>query len=252
MGKFSFGSARVHYVEEGDGELVVLLPGNTAGAAAFTAQLPVFGARYRTVALDFLGTGRSERRTPWPDDWWGDAARQVEALMDHLDRDRGMLVGTSGGAVVALRAAAAFPDRIGAVVADSFSRRLDEAMLRANVLEARLHPSEAQRTFWQICHGDDWPAVVAADTAVMERLVERGGDWLDVDPRRITAPVLLTGSTTDPAIPGIEADYRGLQARIPRGRVFLTGDGEHPLMWTRPDFFNRQAMDFLASEADHG
>lgn len=245
MATFSYDYRAVHYLEEGEGDLLVLLPGNTASGAAFARQVPLFADRYRTVALDFLGTGRSDRRARWPDDWWGDAAWQVEALLDHLDVDRAMLLGTSGGAVVALRAAAAFPDRVTAVVADSFSARLDRAMLERNVLEPRADPSEEQRGFWRYCHGGDWREVVAADTEVMERLATRGGEWLDVELGRVTAPVLLTGSTADPTIPDIAAEYRGLADRLPHPSIRLVDRGGHPLMWTRPELFHGEAMTFL-------
>lgn len=252
MASFTYGSSLIHYLEHGDGELLVLLPGNSASGAAFTAQLPIFGEHYRAVAIDFLGTGRSDRRAAWPDDWWGDAARQVEALLDHLDMDRAVLVGTSGGSVVALRAAAAFPDRIAAVVADSFSARFDEAMLRRNVLASRRDPPEEQRGFWHYCHGDDWRAVVDADTAAIERLVARGGDWLDVDLGRVDAPVLLTGSMSDPAVPDIAGEYRRLEDRLPHATMFLTTEGGHPLMWTRPALFHREALTFLDRETGYG
>jgi pimeloyl-ACP methyl ester carboxylesterase len=251
MGRFAHESGMIHYLEKGAGELVVLLPGNTASGAAFTPQLPVFGSQYRTVALDYVGTGRSDRRARWPDDWWGDAAWQVEALLDHLAVDRAMLVGTSGGAVVALRAAAAFPGRVGAVVADSFSARFDAAMLERNVLSQRDAPSEEQRSFWAFCHGDDWPDVVEADTKVVERLVARGGDWLAVHLGRVAAPVLLTGSTADPAIPDLRGDYERLRDRLPDARLFLADAGDHPFMWTRPELFHREALAFLARAASH-
>lgn len=245
MPHFTYGSSTLHYLEQGDGELLIVLPGNTSCAAAHEPQLGLLGELYRAAALDFLGTGRSDRADPWPRDWWAEGARQAMALMDHLGHDAARLMGTSGGAVVALHAAAAYPDRVDAVVADSFSLQFTPGMLQRNVVDQREDPANDQVEFWQFCHGDDWEQVVAADTAVVRRLVEDGGEWLDIELEAIACPVLLTGSRADPMILDIEADYRALEERIPDATRFLEDAGGHPFMWTRPERFHPEALAFL-------
>lgn len=245
MPDFTYRSKSLHYLEQGDGELLIVLPGNTSCAAAHEPQLGLLGELYRAVALDFLGTGRSDRLETWPADWWAEGARQVAALMDHLGAESARLMGVSGGAVVALHAAVAFPDRVDAVVADSFSLRFTPTMLQRNVLDQRTDPANDQVEFWQFCHGDDWRQVVDADTDVMRRLADDDGEWLDIELEAIACPVLLTGSRADPMVIDIEADYRALEERIPDARLHLEDGGSHPFMWTRPEVFHPEALAFL-------
>jgi pimeloyl-ACP methyl ester carboxylesterase len=70
----------------------------------------------RTVTLDLLGHGRSER----PRDMWrysmSQFGEQVVALMDHLDIEEAVLLGTSLGANTSLEVAAAAPERLRGMV----------------------------------------------------------------------------------------------------------------------------------------
>ena len=70
----------------------------------------------RTITLDLLGHGRSER----PRDMWRYSmtqfGEQVVALMDHLDIEEAVLLGTSLGANTSIEVAAAAPQRLRGMV----------------------------------------------------------------------------------------------------------------------------------------
>lgn len=70
----------------------------------------------RVITLDLLGHGRSDR----PQDMWrysmATYARQVLALMDHLEIEQAVVMGTSLGANVALELASQHPRRLRALV----------------------------------------------------------------------------------------------------------------------------------------
>ncbi|MEA2266376.1 MAG: hypothetical protein QOE27_1959 [Solirubrobacteraceae bacterium] len=70
----------------------------------------------RVITLDLLGHGKSDR----PVDMWRYSmtlfGEQVIGLLDHLEVDQALLVGTSLGANVALEAAAAAPERLRGMV----------------------------------------------------------------------------------------------------------------------------------------
>ena len=97
------------YREQGSGELLLILSGNTASSALHKAELEYFGRRFHAAALDFLGTGQSERLATWPQDWWQQGARDALTLVDHLGAREAIFMGTSGGAVAALWAAILAP-----------------------------------------------------------------------------------------------------------------------------------------------
>lgn len=140
---FEWRSHRLHYAEAGGPgrPLVLILPGSTASAASHRGDMRHFRAQYHVVALDYLGTGRSERLAHWPIDWWEQAAEQTVALVEHLGSPPTALVGCSGGGMVALLAAADHPDAVSAVIADSSPDRLTADDLRRVVRQR--HPELA-------------------------------------------------------------------------------------------------------------
>ena len=61
------GGVRTHYLEAGEGEPLVLIHGGGAGADAkgnWEACLPEYAKRFRVLAVDMIGFGRSERPDP--------------------------------------------------------------------------------------------------------------------------------------------------------------------------------------------
>ncbi|MCF7929660.1 MAG: esterase family protein [Spirochaetales bacterium] len=54
------------------------------------------------------------------------------------------LAGASGGAVIALKTALTYPDKVSGVMADSFSLEFTRKMYNTNILEERADVSEGQ------------------------------------------------------------------------------------------------------------
>ncbi len=246
MPDFSFRGMRLHYLEQGSGPLVVLLPGNTASSAHMRGDVDRLAARYRAVALDLPGTGQSDRIERWPDDWWGLGAEAAAALIDHLGAVPAIALGTSGGGVIALRLALDAPERVRAVVADSCVDRRDPADLLATA-DGRDPHDPGAAAFWVHGHGPDWAQVVAADSAMIRRFAAAGGDWFGERLAAIACPVLLTGSLTDTLLPEVATRQIAMARQIPGCQVWQVNGGDHPLMWTRPDAFYRAVFAFLAA-----
>lgn len=244
MPGFRYQGRELYYREqEGKGPLLVLLPGNTSSSAHLLGELQHFGAAYHAVALDFLGTGRSDRLDPWPEDWYPAAAEQVAALIAHLGAYRAHLMGTSGGAVAALWTAILYPNRVDTVVADSCVDVIPPETLRANVAARET----ADSSFWRTAHGDDWREVVAADSAMLLHLADRGGAFFGERLSEVRAPVLLTASLADDMLPDPGAAACRMLSQMPSARATLFPQGGHPLMWSRPQEFRRVAAEFIAA-----
>jgi len=243
---FTFQQHRIHYREQGHGELLFVLPGNTASSACHAGELEHFGQRYQAVALDYLGTGQSDRLDDWPASWWQDGAHQVVALADHLGAERFHAVGTSGGAIVALWLAILYPQRLVSVVADSTLSIFPPELVQRNVVIDRARRTEGQVGFWAFAHGEDWEQVIEADTALICALAERGGDWLEGRLAEVTCPMLITASSQDDALLGGAEDNLAMAQQISQARLYLHHTGGHPLMWSQPDLFRAQADLFLS------
>lgn len=109
-------AASLFVTEAGKGRNVVLIHGWTADSHDWSWQLPVLESRYRTIAVDLRGHGRSEVTPPGtytPADYMAD----FEALLtDKSLGEKFVLVGHSMGGQLAARLAAKRPDMVEAVV----------------------------------------------------------------------------------------------------------------------------------------
>lgn len=245
MPYFVYSQHRLFYREEGRGPLLLILPGNTASSALHLRELAYFGNQYHAVALDFIGTGRSDRLEVWPDDWWLQGAWTAVALMDHLSESQAIVMGTSGGAVVALLMAQHAPERVRAVIADSCVTRQPPEVLRAEVAVRRQRQPAAE-AFWRQAHGDDWDQVVEADNEIMLKLAERDGQWFVRSLSEIQCPTLFTGSLQDTMLFDGAVQMLEMASQVPESQLALFNGGDHPFMWSRPDRFRQTAGGFLS------
>lgn len=116
-GYFEHEGLRLHYVEAGEGALVVLYHGFPSFWFSFFDQMEALKTQYRVVAVDGLGAGLSDK----PDDLsvykveW--LAAQLDALARHLaGEEQFALIGHDWGGALALTYAEAYPDRLSAVI----------------------------------------------------------------------------------------------------------------------------------------
>jgi pimeloyl-ACP methyl ester carboxylesterase len=107
---------RLHYVEAGMGQSVVLLHGNPGSHADFPPSLVEFLAEdYRVIAFDRPGHGGSERYLRRVTTVRRQAAIFAGAF-EKLKLDKPLLVGHSFGATVALAFATSFPQQLSGLV----------------------------------------------------------------------------------------------------------------------------------------
>jgi len=102
--------ARVRFVDEGEGDPVVLIHGFASSLDAWGSVRPVLARSHRVLALDMLGFGWSER--PEGDYSPQAQARLVLALMDQRGVERAAVVAHSYGSSVALALALMAPERV--------------------------------------------------------------------------------------------------------------------------------------------
>src|SRR5262245_592393 len=113
-GSFDANGVKIHYLVQGDGEPVVLLHGLHASAAMnwqLAGVVKSLSAKYRVVAMDFPGHGRSDK----PDDDKAYGVQMVEdvvLLLDHLNIPKAHVVGYSMGGMVTMKLLATHPDRV--------------------------------------------------------------------------------------------------------------------------------------------
>jgi valacyclovir hydrolase len=251
MPYFIHDQHRFHYCEQGTGPLLLVLPGNTASSAWHTGDLDYFASLgYHAVSPDYLGTGLSDRLpSPWPQDWFQRNAADCVALIEYLNAENAIVVGTSGGSIVALWMAILYPQRVRAVIADSEGYFYRSGMVAAQVSD-RAQRTPGQVRFWSKAHGEDWSQVVDADTALLLALEEAGrpgGGWDIYEGRlaEIRCPVMFSCSLSDSLIPEVGSQMLAMSQKLPGSWFFSVNQGFHPLMWSQPQAFRAAAQAFL-------
>ncbi len=247
MPYFNYQESRMHFRSQGTGRLLIILPGNTASSIWHEDEMAFFSRHFRVAALDFLGTGRSDRISEWPEDWFYKGACQAKALLDFLEEESCMVMGTSGGALSALLMAIHSPEHVSAVVADSCVEIFSPQNLCREVAERKKYPQELV-DFWRIAHGDDWKTIIEADNNLLINMAQAGGDCFGGQLKRIKCPALLTASLEDSLLaPDVGAQICRMGEQIAQSKIYLSHSGDHPFMWTNPDEFRDIADLFLTS-----
>src|SRR5262249_52319133 len=105
----TIAGVRVHYVDRGLGQAVVLLHGFGSSLEVWDEVVPELSREQRVIAVDLKGFGWTDR----PEGDYSPAAQaeMVWGLLDHLEVWRAALVGHSWGASVSLAMALSAPRR---------------------------------------------------------------------------------------------------------------------------------------------
>jgi 3-oxoadipate enol-lactonase len=113
FGAFQANGQQLRYEDAGgDGPPVIFSHAFGTDGSLFGPQLAEFSDRWRCITWDQRAHGGSF--TDHSYSMW-DSARDLLALLDHLDVERAALVGTSQGGFVSLRAALIAPERVGSL-----------------------------------------------------------------------------------------------------------------------------------------
>lgn len=217
---------KLHYTEHGSGEPLILLHGNGEDSSYFERQITFFQNRYRVIAVDTRGHGKSPRGTaPLTLNQFADDLR---AFMDELDIASAHILGFSDGANVAMLFALAHPTRVKSLVLNGgnlFPEGLTEQTRR-----------EIDEEYEQ--------AVAANDESLLE-LLRLMIDEPHIDPvqlSELSMPTLVVAGTDDM----IEETHTRLIAEsIPNAQLAII-EGTHFVAFENSDAFNRVVSEFLS------
>ena len=237
-GTFTVEGHRLAYTTYGEGPRVtVLVHGLLLGQRMHEPLARALAERgNRVITLDLLGHGRSDR----PRDMWRYSmpafGAEVVALLDHLDVDEAVVLGTSLGANTALEVAAQAPERLRGMVVEM--PVLDNALVGCALA---LTPLMVALTFGEpVMRGVSW---LARAVPRLPWLLDVGLDTLRQDPapsaavlqglffgrtaphrrerRTFETPALVIGHRHDMIHPFSDAGM--LVDELPNGRLLQAG-----------------------------
>jgi pimeloyl-ACP methyl ester carboxylesterase len=234
MPEFDYNGFRISYEEYGAGPRpLVLVHGLLMNRRMFDRLGPAMAKRgNRVIAVDLLGHGHSDRPSEMSQYSMTFFARQVEALLDHLDLKNAVIGGTSLGANVTLELAFLEPKRVKAMMIEM--PVLDNALLAAAVIFTPI--------MLGLRFGEPVLKVIAAGARRIPRtnpLLDMGLDWVRQDPApseavleglflgssaphhqfrvQMEQPALVIGHRADPLHPFSDAGM--LAEELPNARL---------------------------------
>jgi pimeloyl-ACP methyl ester carboxylesterase len=221
---------QLHYIEQGQGQPLVLLHGNGESCDYFEHQISVFSKQYRVIALDTRGHGQSPRgEKPFS------IIQFAEDLHDFLDENaigKAILLGFSDGGNIALTFALKYPEKIDKIIVDG----------------ANLFPSGVRPLYqWPIEIGYRIAKLFSKRSEKAKQNTEMLGLMVNephIEPSelaRLTMPVLVVAGTKDMIK---ESHTRLIYKSLPNAKLEIL-EGDHFVANKRPELFNAAVERFL-------
>ena len=231
MPSFHHGQVEIAYLDEGEGEPIVLVHGFASNkevnwvAPGWFATLTRAGRR--VIALDNRGHGASSKLYDAADYDRALMAEDVRALLDHLGLARADVMGYSMGARITANLAIAHPGRLRSAILGGVGKRLIAGGgLRENVVAALEASSSNEVTDPQGYMFRRFAEQTKSDLRALAACVRGAGPPLRPDAvARLNMPVLIAVGTRDT----IAGPARELAERIPGARVLDIPNRDHML-----------------------
>jgi len=107
---------RVHYVDEGAGEVVLCLHGEPSWSYLYRKMIPVMAKKCRVVAPDFIGFGKSDKFTRMEEYTYAMHRDTIIRLIEKLDIKGITIVVQDWGGLIGLRVVSVIPERFARLV----------------------------------------------------------------------------------------------------------------------------------------
>ena len=221
---------KLNYIEQGQGQPLILLHGNGESNDYFEHQIPFFAGDYRVIAIDTRGHGKSPR---------GEKsftikqfAEDLHDFMDEKGIEKAILLGFSDGGNIALTFALKYPERVEKMIVDG----------------ANLFPSGVKPLYqWPIEFGYRIARLFAKKSEKAKQNAEMLGLMVNephIEPSklaRLTMPVLVVAGTKDMIK---ESHTRLIYKSLPNAQLAIL-EGDHFVANKNADAFNKVVAGFL-------
>ena len=255
--------AKIYWDEQGGGEPVLLIMGLGWSSNMWHRTRPVLAARYRTIAFDNRGAGRSDV-SPGPYTI-AMLASDAAAVLDAAGVERAHILGISMGGMIAQEFALQHPNRVQSLIlgcttaggpravqadADAIQllfRRDSNPEERAKAAVPFIYDSGTprERIDQDLAVLSEWYPNAEGYTAQLQGILA----W-EADSRlsNITAPALVIHGENDRLVPA--ANGRLISERIPGARLVMLLHASHIFMTDQPTAAHHAQMEFLSAHAE--
>lgn len=267
---------RIHYVDVGAGDPMVLVAGSYSTYRAWNRVIPLLCEHYRLLALDYVGTGDSEKPQKGFRYTIQEQAGLIAGLIRQLGLGRVHLIGSSYGGAIVLNLAARHPELVNTVVSIEGGIVLPkkmpgspmEAALKVPVIGdlflGLVKTGLLNKTMVKLIAGQWYPQMTAEDrTEYLEQLRYNAKSasripwyWISVSyktcenfeeaAKAMKMPVLyLYGTASDFMDPLLRENIQFLKTHLPHARIVGLEGGIHDLEFQKPKEVVDLVLEFL-------
>lgn len=243
-------SGSFNYIDEGEGEVLVLLHGLFGNLAHFEHTIAHFSRNYRTIAplLPIYQLPISETSVPG-------MFRYFEQLVEELSLEQFILVGNSLGGHIALNYALVHPEKVSALIltgssglfekayGESIPRRGDYDYIRQKTQKTFFNPALATKEVVDEIFNivNDREKALRVVSVAKSAIRSNVSEFL----KEIVQPVLLIWGKNDTITPSFIAEE--FHKLIPHSELKWIDNCGHAAMMEQPKIFNELLDGFLRS-----
>ena len=221
---------KLNFIEQGQGQPMILLHGNGENCDYFEHQIPFFSQDYHVIAIDTRGHGQSPRgEKPFTIKQF---AEDLHDFMDEKGIGKAILLGFSDGGNIALTFALKYPERVDKMIVDG----------------ANLFPSGVKPWYqWPIELGYRIAKLFSGKSEQAKRNAEMLGLMVNephIEPAelaRLTMPVLVVAGTKDMIK---DSHTRLIYKSLPNAQMNII-EGDHFVANKNAEAFNKVVDIFL-------
>jgi 3-oxoadipate enol-lactonase len=245
----------LYYEVHGEGPALVLAHGGGGSHLSWWQNVPVLARRFRCITFDHRGFGASRDVSEGP----GPKAfvEDLRQLLDHLGIERAALAGQSMGGWTVLGFAAAYPDRVSALVLCDTTAGMDDPEIAREQAKLREMSKGGLANILTRAYAADFPTreplryflyqqISGLNTHVPYNLLQ----VLLTTKHRVDAiverhiPTMLLVGEEDALAPAHVMEM--MAQRIPQSRFVKVPGSGHSTYFEKPDDFNRIVGNFLS------
>ncbi len=222
----------LHYQEKGSGEPIVFLHGNGEDCSYFKNQMDYFKEKFRVIALDTRGHGKSPRgSSPFTIEQF---SCDLYGFMNARQIPRAVILGFSDGANIAMKFAMSHPEMVKALILNGGNlnskgvKRTTQIPIEIGYKIAKLFAEKSPE---------------AKRNAELLGLMVNEPNIKPSELSKITMPTLVICGTKDMIR---ESHSKEIAANIPGAKLKIIR-GNHFIASNRPKEFNLAVDDFLKS-----
>lgn len=271
--KYGSNNPRLAYIDEGQGEVLLLVHGLASNAGFWRYNIPDLSKHFRVIALDLPGYGKSDK---------GDYsykmtffANSIKNFLDELKIDKVNFVGHSMGGQIGIWFSLLYPDRIKKLVLASsagfekFNRGEGEWLKSVVTIRSIKTITEEgvrrnlSNNFYNWRPELEWMVEErvrmskAKDFDYFARAVTRSVSGMIDEPtwdklERIKHPTMIIYGNKDGLIPNPylhpgfpENVFQQSRKKIENSFIYEIKDCGHMIMMEKPDEFNKVILEFL-------